>query len=77
MKKATPPKDATDISHMLADRIEDLCWVLFPSGRIEGNWFLAEGWQGDPLKTVHVDLRTGGWRVTERRWVSPEPEAVQ
>ena len=59
-----------------ADRIEGVCWKLFPDGRIEGNWFRAEGWQGDPLRTVRVNLKTSRWRVTERRWVSPEPGAA-
>ncbi len=77
MRKAAPPKGTADISHMVADRMEDLCWELFPDGRVEGNCFHAGGWQGDPLKTVHVDLKTGKWHVTERRWVLPEPDEAQ
>ncbi len=49
----------------------------FPNGYIEDGWFHAAGWRGDPLKTVHVNLKTGRWHVTERRWVSTEPEAAQ
>ena len=49
----------------------------FPNGHVEGEWFRAAGWQGNPLKTVHVNLETGRWHVTERRWVSTEPEAAQ
>ncbi len=68
---------AADISRMLAERIEDLCRDLFPDGRFDGDWFHAEGWQGNPFLTVHVNLQTGRWHVTERRWVSPAPGAIQ
>ena len=55
----------------------NLCRDHFPDGRFDGDWFHAEGWQGNPFLTVHVNLQTGRWHVTERRWVSPAPGAIQ
>ena len=43
---------ASEIAEMLVDRIEDVCWKLFPEGKVEGDWFGAEGWQGDPLLDI-------------------------
>ena len=51
--------------------------VVLPHSKIEGEWFHAGDWQGNPLKTVHVNLKTGRWHVTERRWVSAAPGATQ
>lgn len=76
-EKGCATEGRADISHMLADRMEDLCWELFPNGRVEGNWFHAEGWRGDPMKAVHVNLEAGKRHVMERRWVSSEPDEVQ
>ena len=62
---------------MRTDQAEELYRKLLPHGRVEGEWFHAGGWRGNPMKTVHVNLKTGRWHVTERRWISAEPEAMQ
>ena len=69
--------NASDIATLLAERIEPLCRELLPNGTVDGDWYRATGWQGDPLTTIHVNLKTGKWHTTERRWVSPEPDTPQ
>ena len=74
---STQPLSLQDVNSAALADYPGLLKRWFPGGYIEGNWFHAEGWQGNPLKTVHVNLKTGHWHVTERRRISPKPGAVQ
>lgn len=54
-----------ELNKLLTDRVEDVCYLLYPSGHVEGNYFMLGGVDGEQGRSLRVYLNgenRGRWR---------------
>ena len=67
--------DSHEINSMLVSRLSDVCFHLFPNGKVEGNHFMVGGLNGDTGKSLQVTVN-GGAAGRWKDFANPEDKGA-